>query len=403
MRVVVAAGTDIGHVREGNEDTYLLQEPLFAVADGMGGHRGGEVASRLAIETMERRFARGERSLAELVREANHAVFERSISDRAVAGMGTTLTAALVEGDRLRLGHVGDSRAYLFRDGALRQLTEDHTLVARMVKDGELTPEEAEIHPHRSIITRTIGVEPDVDVDELDLTLEVGDRILVCSDGLTGMLPDARIAEILTAQPSPSAAVHHLIAEANEAGGVDNITAILLAVEEGPPVEPPGAATQGRVEPSPPAEPGARQATTDAGGGGGPPEAAGPAEEEPPRPSPRPLARARRPLIWAGATLALLLLAFVGLRLYLDTQWYVGVNDGRVAIFQGMPTEVGGFELSRVVVETTISAEEATGLALYRDLEDGITARDRAEADAIVERIRNDLAVASGRSPEPPP
>src|SRR3990170_7552045 len=207
MRAVVAAGTDIGHVREGNEDTYLVMDPLFVIADGMGGHRGGEVASTLAVETMEHLFSRGEGTLAELVREANRAVFERSMLERAVAGMGTTLTAAVIEGDRVHLAHVGDSRAYLLRDGELRQLTEDHTLVHRMVMDGELTEAEAEVHPHRSILTRSIGVDGNVDVDEIDLDAKPGDRLLLCSDGLTGMLPDAEIERILVQELDPNIAV----------------------------------------------------------------------------------------------------------------------------------------------------------------------------------------------------
>ena len=403
MRAVVAAGTDIGHVREGNEDTYLVMDPLFVIADGMGGHRGGEVASTLAVETMEHLFSSGEGTLAELVREANRAVFERSTLERAVAGMGTTLTAAVIEGDRVHLAHVGDSRAYLLRDGELRQLTEDHTLVHRMVLEGELTEAEAEVHPHRSILTRSIGVDGNVDVDEIDLDAKPGDRLLLCSDGLTGMLPDPRIAEILRDEPDPNTAVERLIDEANEAGGVDNITALLIDLQEGDPTPRPVSAIGTQAELRAPAGAGARSETTDTEAREGPAEPTGSAEEEPLRSPRRSLARARRPLAWAGVTLAILVLAFVGFRVYLDTQWYVGVSDGRVAVFRGMPAEVAGFELHHVVVETTIPAEDATALALYRNLDDGITAHDRAEADAIVERIRDDVALASGLSPEPVP
>jgi len=385
VRAVVAAGTDIGHVREGNEDSFLAEEPLFAVADGMGGHRGGEVASSLALETIERMFARGEGELVEQVREANRAVFERSTLDRAVAGMGTTLTAALLEGDHIRLAHVGDSRAYLVRDGRLRLLTEDHTLVHRMVLEGELTEAEAEVHPHRSILTRALGVDPDVEVDEITLEVRAGDRLLLCSDGLTGMLPEPRVEEILGAEVEPQRAVDRLIREANDAGGVDNITAIVIAL------------TDADIDPSE----GDTSATTDTAALGGRAErTSGSAEQEPPRPTPRSLASSRRPkppwpklATWVGVTLGILVLAFVGLRLYLDSQWFVGVSDGRVAVYRGIPAQVAGFDLNHVVVETSIPADAATSFALYRDLPDGITADDREEAQQIVEQIRRDTAI----------
>src|SRR5256886_7758395 len=186
MNVDVGVATDIGRVRGAKEDSYLVEPPLFAVADGMGGHRGGDVASKLALETVEQLFHRRTGTLSEQVRRANQAVFERSKGDRRVTGMGTTLTAALLPGDALRLAHVGDSRAYLLRAGSLRQLTTDHTLVARMVKAGEITPAEAEVHPHRNVLVRALGTEPDVPLDEQDVGLLDGDRPLLVSDGPTG-------------------------------------------------------------------------------------------------------------------------------------------------------------------------------------------------------------------------
>ncbi len=394
MRAVVAVATDIGHVREGNEDTYLVMDPLFVVADGMGGHRGGEVASRLAVETMEHLFERGQGTLAELVQEANRAVFERSMLDRAVAGMGTTLTAALVEGETVHLAHVGDSRAYLLRDGTLRQVTDDHTLVHRMVQEGELTPAQARTHPHRSILTRSIGVDVIVEVDDLTFPARVGDRLLLCSDGLTDMLDDPQIERILREAPTPETAVQALVHDANQAGGVDNITALLIQLEEGDQTT----ATVREALLGPNAERDRRSMTPDTEGGGGPPEPTGSAEEEPPPRPPRPLAGARRPLTWAAIAVAILVVAFVGLRVYLDTQWYVGESGGRVTVFRGIPAGVAGFELHHVVVQTTISAADAEELALYRDLRDGITANDRADADAIVDQIRDDLAQAGGSS-----
>ena len=398
VRAVVAAGTDIGHVREGNEDSFLAEEPLFAVADGMGGHRGGEVASSLALETIERMFARGEGELVEQVREANRAVFQRSTLDRAVAGMGTTLTAALLEGDHIRLAHVGDSRAYLVRDGRLRLLTEDHTLVHRMVLEGELTEAEAEVHPHRSILTRALGVDPDVEVDEITLEVRAGDRLLLCSDGLTGMLPEPRVEEILGAEAEPQRAVDRLIREANDAGGVDNITAIVIALTETDTDPSEGDTSATTATPGDPGPPSVTTGTVSRGGRAE--RISGSAEQEPPRPSPRPLATPSRPkplwpklATWVGVTLGILVLAFVGLRLYLDSQWFVGVSDGRVAVYRGIPAQVAGFDLNHVVVETSIPADAATSFALYRDLPDGITADDREEAQQIVEQIRRDTAI----------
>ena len=378
MRIRAGASTDIGLVREGNEDSYLVDEPLYAVADGMGGHRGGEVASRLALETLETLFRRGEGALAEQVQEANRAVFERSAADRTVAGMGTTLTAAVVEGERARLAHVGDSRAYLLRGGELRMLTEDHTLVHRMVQQGEITEAEAERHPQRSVVTRALGVEGSVPVDEIVVDIEPGDRILICSDGLTSMVDDDAIAALLGAEPDPERAAASLVKAANDAGGVDNTTVIVIAVEDG----------QGSSTASATSATGARPTRTDT--------------LVEPRRAPSAARRAapeRRPwgriALIVGLVGAVLVAAIVGLRLYVDSQWYVGVAEGHVAIYQGIPTEVAGFDLHRVAVETQIPAADAERLALYRTrLPEGITADDRTDAQQIVEQIQRDVAAA---------
>jgi protein phosphatase len=234
MRVEAGVATDIGRVRERNEDSYLVEPPLFAVADGMGGHRGGAVASELALEKVDELSRTGTVSLPELVRAANRAVFERSMSDRAVAGMGTTLTAATVDQAGIHLAHVGDSRAYLLRAAALRQLTEDHTLVNRMVKAGEITRDEAEVHPHRNVLSRVVGTEPDVDVDVEDIPVLDGDRVLICSDGLTNMVTELQIQAILEATPGSQETADRLIKAANRAGGIDNITVLILDVHDEP-------------------------------------------------------------------------------------------------------------------------------------------------------------------------
>ena len=235
MKFRVGAVTDVGRARERNEDAYLVNDPLYAVADGMGGHRGGDVASTLALEVLAEMASRdsGETPLSRLVeeiKEANRRVMERGESERDLRGMGTTLTAFVAAGDRGYLAHVGDSRAYRLRDGSLQQLTEDHTLVQRMVREGRLTPEEAAHHPQRSILTRALGVEGDLDVDDLTLDLRDGDRLLLCTDGLSSMVPRARIQEILESEPDPQVASDLLVEEANGAGGDDNITVIVVDV-----------------------------------------------------------------------------------------------------------------------------------------------------------------------------
>jgi protein phosphatase len=385
MRVVAAAATDIGRVREGNEDAYLLLDPLYAVADGMGGHRGGEVASNLALETVQRLFEADEGSLTDQVELANRAVFERSQADREVSGMGTTLTAALIEGNRARLAHVGDSRAYLLRDGAFTLLTEDHTLVHRMVQEGEITESEAETHPHRSILTRALGVEEGLLVDEAFVDLREGDRLLLCTDGLTAMVSDDRIREVLEGVRDPREAAERLVRAANEAGGIDNITVVVMDVA--------GDGMTGSRETAGPTSvpaPPVRHDTV-------------PAPGPPPSNAARSASRAataRRVGVRAGVAVAVIVLVALALRLYLDTQWFVGVSNGRVAIFRGVPAEVAGIHLGSVVVETTIPAQDAEALALYRDdLSEGITADDREGAEAIVEQIRTDVAQAQASQP----
>src|SRR5436305_1815826 len=219
-----ASLTDVGRQRQGNEDNFLEQSPLFAVADGMGGARAGEVASKVAVEKLGAKVeADGspEQHLAEVTKEANREIYRMAQDDSALAGMGTTLTAALVTGREVAIGHVGDSRVYRFRDGELERLTQDHSLVEEFVRQGKLTPEEAENHPQRSIITRALGPEPEVEVETYTHAGRDGDIYLLCSDGLTGMVPEPKIAEILSASSSLDEAAHTLIDAANANGGKD--------------------------------------------------------------------------------------------------------------------------------------------------------------------------------------
>jgi protein phosphatase len=229
------AGTDTGLQRRANEDSLLTRSPLFVVADGMGGAQAGEVASRIAVEAFQDGLgdpASPEECLAENALAANARIHELSQSNAEQAGMGTTLTAVYVGEEEVAIAHVGDSRAYCMRDGELLRLTDDHSLVDELIREGRLTPEEAEEHPQRSIITRALGPEETVEVDTRSFRARPGDVYLLCSDGLTSMVSEAVVAEVLRAHPVLRDAGEALIAEANRAGGRDNITVILLRLEE---------------------------------------------------------------------------------------------------------------------------------------------------------------------------
>jgi protein phosphatase len=230
--------SDTGRKRRHNEDAFIVQPPLFAIADGMGGAQAGEVASRLAAEALRGAGdgSTAEERLVSLVQEANRRVYERQTEDEATSGMGTTVTAVLVDGDELVVGHVGDSRAYLVREGRLAQLTEDHSLVQELLSDGRLSPEEAERHPQRSVITRAVGTDPDVDVDLRRNAVEAGDVVLLCSDGLTDMVTDEAILRIVEQNRHDlDGAVRALVDAANAGGGEDNITVICFEVGDAEP------------------------------------------------------------------------------------------------------------------------------------------------------------------------
>jgi protein phosphatase len=227
-----AALSDVGREREGNEDSFLDRPPLFVVADGMGGAEAGEVASQTVVEVFAEAAAAGELpdALEATIQSANARIYAMAQEDPERAGMGCTTTAAFVSGGRLTVAHVGDSRLYRLRGGAFEQLTDDHSLVGGLVGLGQLTPEEAENHPQRSVILRAVGVEAQVEVDVRQYELEAGDVYMACSDGLTGMVRDMVIAETLGMFPSLSQAAEMLIELANAAGGRDNITLVLFRI-----------------------------------------------------------------------------------------------------------------------------------------------------------------------------
>ncbi len=232
MKLLTTALTDVGRGRTNNEDSFVVDDDsgLFAVADGMGGHQAGEVASAIAIDALRSGLQDG-RPIDEAIVDANTAVVTRASGDPALRGMGTTLTAAVLGDDQvLVIGHVGDSRAYLLRDGELGQLTVDHSVVAELIAAGQLTEAEAEIDPRRAMITRALGIDVDVEVDVIAVDLALGDRLLFCSDGLTTMLRDDAIADVLRSEADRGRAAQELVEAANEAGGADNITVLLIDV-----------------------------------------------------------------------------------------------------------------------------------------------------------------------------
>jgi protein phosphatase len=227
--------TDTGRRRRRNEDAYVCEPPLFAIADGMGGAQAGEVASRLAAAALKesRADAGGEHRIYDLIQEANRRVYARSSTDPKTSGMGTTITVALVENGNVAFGHVGDSRAYLIRDGHMEQVTEDHSLVNELMKSGKLSREEAETHPQRSVITRALGTDPDVDADTFTIEAKVGDVFLLCSDGLTDMVGEREIQELVERnRENLDAALKALVKAANRGGGEDNITVVAFEIAE---------------------------------------------------------------------------------------------------------------------------------------------------------------------------
>jgi protein phosphatase len=232
--------SDTGRRRRRNEDNYVVAPPLFAVADGMGGAQAGEVASRLAASALEGEDSDGLQGLERidaLIQEANRRIYDRASTDPAASGMGTTMTVALVEEMTVAIGHVGDSRAYLVRGEQMEQLTDDHSLVNELLKSGRLSEEEAHVHPQRSVITRAVGTDPDVDVDGFTIEGEEGDVFLLCSDGLTDMVSDEEILELVHSHRDDlDKAVKALVTAANRGGGEDNITAVAFRISAEQPV-----------------------------------------------------------------------------------------------------------------------------------------------------------------------
>lgn len=344
-----------GMVRPDNEDAYLVAPPLFAVADGLGGHQAGEVASSLAIDTLLESAPRiaDAKALGRAIRHANAAVIEAAESGRGRSGMGTTLTAAMVDGHRIALAHVGDSRAYLLHLGRLEQLTDDHSMVADLVRQGQLTAEESRVHPNRSVITRALGSDPNMLADAFEVEAAAGDRLLLATDGLTGMVRDEEIERLLAGAPTPADAVDALIDAALDAGGHDNVTVVVADI---------GTARHAGPKPS-----------------GGP--------------------RWGFRILWLLAVVAVVIGAAWAAYTYAHSRAYLIDEGGYVVVYEGVPGSFAGISWNWRSEETTIPVSVLDTITAAR-LKDGIPVGGLAEAADRVATYRERAAEAS-QTPAP--
>jgi len=366
-----ASVTDTGRRRRHNEDAYVCEPPLFAVADGMGGAQAGELASGLAAaalrdETGE--LAGGEQRVDDLIQEANRRVYQRQSEDASASGMGTTMTVALVENGRVAIGHVGDSRAYLVRDRKLEQLTEDHSLVAELVRSGKLSPEEADSHPQRSVITRVLGTDPDVDVDTFSVDTMAGDLFLLCSDGLTSMVDDETILRLVERNRDDlNAAAKALVRAANKGGGEDNITVIFFEIADaGATDETERTVTLPAVEDD--------DADTLDEHSGVPPLAVEKRDED---------GHAGRRALFALLAL-LLIVAACGVAVWgLWRSHFVGAeSDGHVVVYQGLPWNVvGNVKLYRPVYVSPLIAAQLSQPERKKLFDHSLHSEDSARAE----------------------
>ena len=363
MNTAVGVRTDVGRVREGNEDSYLAEPPLFAIADGMGGHSAGEVASETAVKVISDGAAQvsseDPRSLARLLNNANAAIYTKAQSDAALLGMGTTCTLLMAGEGIAHIAHVGDSRAYRLREGAIEQLTDDHTLVGRMVREGQISAEEAQHHPQRNVITNALGLDSNIAVDLREIEAHAGDRLLLCSDGLSSMVSDSDIVTAANSAEDPQQAAEALVELALEAGGEDNITVLVIDLG-GKDAQAPA---PGRTDTSP-----------------------GPSSPAPPT--------SRRRRKWLGALLLLLLAvaaAYGAGNWALDNSYYVGVDEsGRVTIFQGIPERIAGLTLAEAIEPSALALEDLPE-SRHALLRQGMKVESLDEAQSTVSDL-SDLA-----------
>jgi protein phosphatase len=412
--------SDTGRQRRANEDSYYARSPMFAVADGMGGAQAGEVASGVAVEVVEQglpeRGSSIEERLRVLVGEANRRINALSRADDQRAGMGTTLTIAYVDEQELAVAHVGDSRLYRLRDGSFERLTDDHSLVEELVRQGKLTPEEADEHPQRSIITRALGPEAAVEADSHTWPARDGDVYLLCSDGLTSMVPEARVGEVVQGAPSLRDAGRALIDAANDAGGRDNITVVLFRLEEVASAAPGGdTTTEHAAVPADAAEPddgetatgtherpaaAASPATAVAARAGLPPESRrrrieprAPRDARGPDDGSR---RRRRLRVPTGLVLSLVFLVAIGVSAWYASQtvYFVGSKDGFVTVYRGLPYDLpAGLDLYSVNYVSGVPVAELPGPQRKGITEHKLRSRDDAH-DLVRRMERGELSAS---------
>lgn len=397
-----AARSDVGSVREHNEDSYLVKTPLFVVADGMGGHEAGEVASNIAVTTMEAHAPKSTspEALAAAVIKANEAVLRGAQDGTGKPGMGTTLTAAFVFEDEATIAQVGDSRAYLLHDGQLQRITRDHSLVADLIEQGRLTEAEARFHPQRSVITRALGSDPHMQPDLYTLHVEEGDRLLLCSDGLCSMISDEDIEEILLDNPAPAHACDALVEEAIIAGGLDNVTVIVIDPLGDPPSEKDeddiveervvGLPEDARADEEEPAAPAAAAAPVEAA----PTQAAHASKSKPKKSGKggkhhKPKHRGRMaPFVWALAFILILAAAGFGFYAFAQNSYFIIAENGVVNVYRGLPGEFAGISVSWLESQASdIDVSKLTPM-VQSNLKNGISVNSLDEANEKISEFR---------------
>lgn len=336
------ARSDVGLVREHNEDSFLIQAPLFCVSDGMGGHAAGEVASRITVETMSEKAPRSADDvlLGAAIEAANHAVIQGSEDGTGKPGMGCTCTSVYIEQNLMAVAHVGDSRCYVLHAGKLVRITHDHSFVEELVDAGEITANEARVHPSRSIITRALGSDPNMYADHFLIEVDSGDRIILCSDGLNCMVPDNVIESIAVSCATPQQAADNLVSEALVEGGHDNVTVLVIDVED-------SAQEELYIE--------SRNATI------------------------------KRFLV---SFLVFIALVIGGMTIFVSNSWYIGANNEHVAIYQGVNGEFLGIPLSKLVETTKVSIKDQSQ-SVQKNLQEGIEVGSLNEAEQIIVKYQN--------------